>query len=265
MAMIDPRLAPQLTDFAPQLTALRSAFLLATHHGVHLPPEGLPEVVEGDMTASVTAALTAAGFRVRALSKQKWRAASALGSAYPALVPLRDGRWVILVQCMVNDGRDFAAVLDPSREADGVHLVARADFEADWTGVLLLARRAPKLAQEPRAFGLRWFVPELLRQRRLLGGVAAAAIVANLIAFAIPLLLQVLIDRVIAHQAWNTLVVVVAIFVRARRRSTRVFSYVRQRLMLVAGGKVDARLGARGLRASAHRCPCRSSRPTPPA
>lgn len=42
---------------------------------------------------------------------------------------------------------------------------------------------------------------------------AAAAVIANLIAFAIPLLLQVLIDRVIAHQAWNTLMAVVSVFV----------------------------------------------------
>lgn len=73
---------------------------------------------------------------------------------------------------------------------------------------------------------------------------ATAAVVANLITFAIPLLLQVLIDRVVAHQAWNTLFVVVSVFVLLASFDA-IFTYVRQRLMLIAGGKVDARLGSR--------------------
>jgi ATP-binding cassette subfamily B protein len=236
---------PRLTALAPQLTALRSTFLIAAHHGVHLTPDALPAVVEDDMTASVRAALGRAGFRTRLLREAGWKRAVSLGSAYPALAPMRDGSWVILVHAIPGpDGAIAAAVLDPRREADGVHLVPRAAFEAEWTGALLLARRAPAIGDASQPFGLRWFVPELLRQRHLLAGVATAAVTANLIAFAIPLLLQVLIDRVVAHEAWNTLMVVVAVFVLLASFDA-VFGYVRQRLMLIAGGKVDARLGAR--------------------
>lgn len=245
MTAPDPRLAPQLTALAPQLTALRCAFLLAAHHGVHMPPESLPQVVEDDMTASVRAAFGRAGFRSRVMARAGWDRAMALGSAYPALAKMRSGHWVVLIQGVPGpDGVLAAAVLDPRREADGVHLVARADFEAEWTGVLVLVRRAPKLTDEHRPFGLTWFIPELLKQKHLLAGVATAAVVANLITFAIPLLLQVLIDRVVAHQAWNTLFVVVAVFVLLASFDA-IFTYVRQRLMLIAGGKVDARLGSR--------------------
>lgn len=245
MTAQDPRLAPHLSILAPQLTALRCTFLIAAHHGVHLAPEALPQVVEDDMTASVRTALGRAGFRTRLLTRAGWTKATKLGSAYPALAKMRDGHWIVLVHAMPGaDGEIAAAVLDPRREADGVHLVSRGDFEAEWTGVLLLARRAPALTDETRPFGLSWFIPELLKQRHLLAGVATAAVTANLIAFAIPLLLQVLIDRVVAHQAWNTLFVVVTVFVLIASFDA-VFSYVRQRLMLIAGGKVDARLGAR--------------------
>jgi subfamily B ATP-binding cassette protein HlyB/CyaB len=54
----------------------------------------------------------------------------------------------------------------------------------------------------------------------------------------------VLIDRVIAHQAWNTLTAIVAIFVLLATFDAA-FMYTRQRLMLIAGGKVDAAMGAR--------------------
>ena len=45
------------TLLAPQLTALRCAFLLAHHHGVHLPPEGLPAIDQSDMSAPLRRAL----------------------------------------------------------------------------------------------------------------------------------------------------------------------------------------------------------------
>ncbi|MCC6718763.1 MAG: peptidase domain-containing ABC transporter [Acetobacteraceae bacterium] len=196
------------------------------------------------MTAPLRRALEQAGFRVRVLEGSGWPKAAGLGSATPALARMKDGRWVILIHAGPAEGGDAAAILDPSREAAGVHAVPRDAFLADWTGTLLLARRAPRLTDENQPFGLRWFIPELLRQRGPLAGVAVAAVVSNLIAFAIPLLLQVLIDRVVAHQARNTLAVVVGVFVLLAVFDSAFF-YVRQRLMLLAGGKVDARLGAR--------------------
>lgn len=229
---------------APPLTALRCAFLLAAHHGIALPADGLPVLVEGDMTASVRAALERAGMRTRLLKRGDWRRAASLGTAYPALALMKDGRWVVLVHAAPPTGDGAAAVLDPQREADGVHLVPREAFMQAWSGTVMLARRAHALTDETQPFGLRWFVPELLRHRSLFAGVAVAAIIANLIAFAIPLLLQVLIDRVVAHEAWNTLYVVVGVFVLLAIFDAG-FGYVRQRLMLLAGGKVDARLGAR--------------------
>ncbi|MER2509588.1 peptidase domain-containing ABC transporter [Amaricoccus sp.] len=236
---------PRLSQLAPQLSALRCAYLLAAHHGVALDPELLPAVVEGDMAASVAASLGKAGFRVRLDRRCDWARATKLGSAFPALALLRGGHWIVLVDAIPDaNGQIAAAVLDPRCETRGVHLVSRADFEADWTGALLLARHAPRVTDDRQPFGLAWFLPELLRQGSLLRGVALAAVIGNLIAFSIPLLLQVLIDRVIAHQAWNTLTVVVAIFLLIASFDA-VFTYVRQRLMMIAGGKVDAKLGSR--------------------
>ena len=209
MTSIDPRLSPQLSALAPQLTALRCAFLLAAHHGAHLAPEDLPDVAEGSMIPSVVRSLDAAGFRVKALSRCRWKTAAGLGSAYPALAVMHDGRWIVLIQTMVHGGAECAAILDPQNEAQA-SISCRARTSRPRGPARCCSRDGPpRSPPKPQPFGLRWFIPELLRQRRLLGGVALAAVVANLIAFSIPLLMQVLIDRVIAHQAWNTLTVVV--------------------------------------------------------
>ena len=69
--------------------------------------------------------------------------------------------------------------------------------------------RARRWPEDDRPFGLSWFLPEIVQHRPFFAGVAVAAILSNLIGFAIPLLFQVLIDKVVPHQAWQTLTVLV--------------------------------------------------------
>ena len=242
MSISDPGLARELALREHQMSALRAAFLIAAHHGVALKPEDLPKLAEGDLVPSVTASLTRAGLRTRLLQRCTWATAAGLGTAYPALIPKRDGSWVILILTM--DQGEVAAILDPAQEAQGVQMVPRARFLADWGGRILLVQPSAAAATEQQPFGLAWFLPALRAQSGLLAGVAMAVILGNLISFSLPLLFQVLIDRVIAHQAWNTLVAVVVIFITLALFDAG-FCYTRQRLMLIAGGKVDAMIGAR--------------------
>jgi ATP-binding cassette subfamily B protein len=228
---------------APELTALRAVFLVAAHHGLHLAPDELPSIGHADMVPPVLTALRAVGLRAEAQSGG-WELAARLGTAYPALVLRQDGSWLILVH-VVGQGADAqAAVLDPAEEAAGVQLVARDAFLAAWSGTLILARPERAEGTLERPFGLSWFIPEILRQRRLFAGVAVAALVANLIGFATPLLFQVLIDKVVTHHAWNTLFAVLGAFLLLTAFDA-LFGYLRQRLMLLASNRIDAQLGSR--------------------
>ncbi len=231
---------------APELTALRCFFLVALHHGVQLAPEELPAVsAPGALLTALLGTMGKAGLRTRVLRRCGWDKAAGLGTAYPALAQRKDGSWVILVHVVPGaEGAPLAAVLDPAEEQQGVQLVPRAAFEASWNGTLILCRRAAAAVGEDRPFGLGWFLPEIARHRRFFLGVAVAAILSNLIGFAIPLLFQVLIDKVVAHQSYQTLFVVVAAFTLLALFDG-VFGYARQRLMLIACNKIDARLGAR--------------------
>ncbi|MBR0658436.1 peptidase domain-containing ABC transporter [Roseomonas oryzicola] len=229
---------------APELTALRCLFLVASHHGLRLGPEDLPAAGAPDMLPAVLGTMRRIGLDARALTGCGWDKAEGLGSAYPALAVRRDGSWVVLVHVMPGpDGAPSAAVLDPAQEASGVQLVPRERFLADWAGTLVLCRRAAE-QEDHRPFGFAWFLPEIARHRAFLSGVAVAAVLSNLIAFAIPLLFQLLIDRVVAHEAWQTLVTVVLVFALLTAFDG-FFGYARQRLMLLATNRIDARLGAR--------------------
>ena len=150
MSIADPRLAQELAAQAPHLSALRATFLLALHHGTMLDPGQLPRITEGDIAPSVISALSCAGFRTRMLRRCGWKTAAELGSAYPALVPMANGSWVILVHTIQTADGPAAAILDPSEEAAGVQVMLRARFLAAWQGQLLLVAREPAYPEEGR-------------------------------------------------------------------------------------------------------------------
>lgn len=143
---------------------------------------------------------------------------------------------------------DDGAVLVAEREA-APRSVKYADFVAAYEPQMLsVEAREPAPEREHEhatpAFGLAWFVPELLRHRAVWRDVLVASLVMQLIALAVPLCTQVIIDKVIVHQAASTLTVIVAalaLFVGF----TAALGYARQYLLLHAGNRIDAVLGTR--------------------
>jgi subfamily B ATP-binding cassette protein HlyB/CyaB len=233
-------------NLSPHLTALRSLFLVATHHGVHVPPDLLARTdPNDDPVMSILGVMREVGLTAKLLRRRSWRYVSRLGSAYPAIAERIDGTWLI-VACVTptEDGRGALAVLDPASEQSGVTVIPRAEFEAMWTGRLILSKRKHRLTDEKQPFGLRWFAPEILRNARYLRDVAIAAMMSNVISFVIPLLFNVMIDKVVPHHSYNTLFAVVLVF-GVTILFDGVFGYVRQSLMILASNRIDARLAAR--------------------
>jgi subfamily B ATP-binding cassette protein HlyB/CyaB len=117
----------------------------------------------------------------------------------PALARLRDGRWVVLARA----DAERVLVHDPAEPRPLT--LPRAVLEPAWTGRLLLAARRAAVPEGSRRFDLRWFVPHIVRHRRLLGEVLLASLVIQLLALATPLFFQLVIDKVLVHQAYTTL------------------------------------------------------------
>ncbi len=243
-------LRADITRIQPQLTGLRALFLVAIHHGRQVNPEELTKAAalineDEALGEQVMGRLMhQAGLRAKKLKRCTWADITSLGSAYPALVARRDGGWMIAVGVLGTGDDTRLAILDPATEALGVKTVDRADFLADWSRTIVLVKpRRAAGAQEP-AFGLGWFVKEILKHGRLLRDVAVAAIASNLISLSTPLLYQVIINRVIPNRALQTLTTVILIFLTVTVFDA-LFNYVRQRVMLHVSIKVDATLGSR--------------------
>lgn len=98
-------------------------------------------------------------------------------------------------------------------------------------------------ARQARKFGFKWFVPELLKHKKLWQEVLLASLVIQLVALATPLFTQTIIDKVIVHRTESTLIVI-AIGMGIFMLFSAGLSWLRQYLVLHTGNRVDAVLGS---------------------
>ena len=92
-------------------------------------------------------------------------------------------------------------------------------------------------------FGFHWFIPELLKHKRIWRDVLIASLIIQVLALGTPLFTQVIIDKVVVHHTQSTLIVIgigLAVFMIF----SALLSWVRQYLILHTGNRVDAVLGA---------------------
>ncbi|MDB5794949.1 MAG: peptidase transporter [Noviherbaspirillum sp.] len=98
-------------------------------------------------------------------------------------------------------------------------------------------------ARQARKFGFSWFLPELLKHRKLWQEVLLASFVIQLIALATPLFTQAIIDKVVVHRTESTLIVIAAGMLLFMLFSAGL-SWLRQYLVLHTGNRIDAVLGS---------------------
>lgn len=96
---------------------------------------------------------------------------------------------------------------------------------------------------EDKEFGFRWFVPELLKHKKVWRDVLLASLALQLVGLATPLFTQTVIDKVIVHRSMSTLVVI-AVGMLIFMVFNAVMSWVRQYLVTHTGNRIDSVLGA---------------------
>jgi ATP-binding cassette, subfamily B, bacterial HlyB/CyaB len=121
------------------------------------------------------------------------------GTPFPAIAKRTDGRYVVLAKIEPEK----ALVQDP---VEGRPLIlSREQFESTWTGELLLFTKRANLRLQDLKFDFTWFIPAIVKYRRLLGEVLVASFFLQLFALLTPLFTQVVIDKVLVHKGFTTL------------------------------------------------------------
>jgi len=102
-------------------------------------------------------------------------------------------------------------------------------------------------AQEKKAFGFSWFIPELKKHKNLWRDVLLASLAIQTVGLTTPLFTQVIIDKVIVHQTSSTLIVL-GVGLVMFMLFTSAMTWLRQYLVLHTGNRIDAVLGSAVLR-----------------
>ncbi|WP_447601014.1 type I secretion system permease/ATPase [Nitrospira sp. Nam80] len=181
-------------------SGLLCLLIMARFHGV--PADGTQlqhQFGEADNPLSDLALLQAAkhlGFKA-ARMHVSWKELMTL--PLPAMAKQTDGRHVV----MAKVENDKILVQDPL--ADRPLILSKRQMESVWAGDVILVTKRTGLGALELPFGLTWFIPAVVKYRRLLGEVLLASFVLQVFALLTPLFTQVVIDKVLVHKGFTTL------------------------------------------------------------
>jgi len=136
---------------------------------------------------------------VRARKVRVRDAAHLDGIPLPAIAEFKDSSFGVLLQVSPSK----ALVFRPGDQRP--QTLERAEFEAQFSGTLVLMTTRERIAGASRAFDVSWFIPALVRYRHILRDVLVASFFLQLLALVSPLFFQIVIDKVLVHKGLTTL------------------------------------------------------------
>jgi ATP-binding cassette, subfamily B, bacterial HlyB/CyaB len=154
----------------------------------------------------------------------------------PAIADGPDG-WFII-------GRMIDESVMVQRAGREIESMDRAALQDIWSGALVLVTAREGVQAQARGFDISWFVPQIVKYRRLIGEVLLITFALNLLGLAAPLLFQGVIDKVLVNNTMTTLTVLAGAFAVVSLWEV-MFGWVRTRLYSETSQKIDVELGAK--------------------
>ncbi len=221
-------------------TGLIGVVMLARFHNIAADPDQLVHEFQVDgQPFGVTQILLAAkhlGLKAKLVQTDYVRLER---TPLPALAVDKGGHFFILARV---DG-DQVLIQDPCVERPQVLPVA--EFSERWAGQLILFTSRASLAGDLAKFDFTWFIPAVVKYRKLLGEILLVSFVLQLFALVTPLFFQVVMDKVLVHHGFTTLdviafglLVVILFEVMLSGLRTYVFSHTTSRIDVELGSRL---------------------------
>ncbi|MGF0037753.1 peptidase domain-containing ABC transporter [Victivallis vadensis] len=218
---------------------------IGRHHNVPMDIRRLlHDYAAGEQEVSVPQLLEIAGdYQLKAKKvRLRWKDFAGMGQAFPLIDLKKDGTRRVICGMRRREEGDDLAVVDPAWQAEHpgqqFNFMAQKEFEETSSGSGILLKRVYKLADEDQPFGLRWFIPEFLKLKGIFGQIALAVLMINAIALITPLFFQIVVDKVLVNNSYNTLNVL-GIGIVAAILFNAMLEYLRNYLLLFATNKID--------------------------
>ncbi|MFO1389275.1 type I secretion system permease/ATPase [Cellvibrio sp.] len=220
-------------------SGLISLVLLARFHGIPVEPEqiehefGLP----GKLFSVSDIMLAAKKYKLQV--KHVSTSIERLDrTPLPAIAVSKTGQFFVLAQA----DTDKFLIQDPCSARPLV--LSQEELAELWSGELILVASRESMIGELAKFDFTWFIPAVVKYRKLLSEILLVSLALNLFALVTPLFFQVVMDKVLVHRGMTTLdviaigLLVVSIFeVLLSALRTYVFAHTTSR--------IDVELGAR--------------------
>ncbi len=187
-------------------------------------------------------------------AKIAWKKLENYQKVFPCLARKSDGHYAILcglrkASAENAENKDVAAktgyelaVVDPAWQKEHpmeqFRFVKAEEYAAEFTGESLMLKRVWSIADENQPFGLRWFIPEFLKLKGVFAQIALSVALLTLIALAVPLFFQNVVDKVLVHESFSTLNVL-GVGVVAAIVFNALLEYLKGHLLLFATNKID--------------------------
>lgn len=176
---------------------------LARYHGVAVSAEQLQHdhaaAGERFSTCTLLRAFQQLGLKARHRSVDPARLQQ---TPLPAIAVDTRGEYFIIARV---EG-EKVLVQDPHSRAP--QALTFAELVVRWSGELILVRSDAQLPLGLSRFDFTWFIPALVKYRRLFGEVLVVSLVIQILALLTPLFFQVVMDKVLVHRGLTTLDVI---------------------------------------------------------
>ncbi len=134
-------------------------------------------------------------------------------SMLPAIAKSSDGSYFILARLSCDDltadapeGAPAPGVLVHDLREDAPRSVSLDEFTQMWSGELIVLARRQGLGESlQQKFDISWFIPSLVKYRKLFAEILIVSFFLQLFALVTPLFFQVVMDKVLVHRGFTTL------------------------------------------------------------
>lgn len=156
----------------------------------------------------------------------------------PAIACATDGLFFIIARF------DQGKVLIHNPKSSRPEVLEQDQLMARWQGEMILLRSQASQAAELGKFDFTWFIPAIVKYRKLLGEVLLVSFVLQIFSLLTPLFFQVVMDKVLVHHGLTTLDVI-AIGLLGVMLFETALSGLRTYVFAHTASRIDVELGSR--------------------
>lgn len=222
----------------PRLLAMMMA---GRYYGMELDP-GEFRAQAGETVpspASLSSWAQNSGMWARAV-RLRWRHLMSFQNTGPVVLLFTDGTAGLLTGA--NSEHKVVLLKDPrAPEAESAVPVDEGRLAEVWTGEAVLLRAQRGYAESDPPFTLSWLFGLVMQEGRSLRDIGIASFAISFLTIAPPLLVMTVVDKVLAHHSYSTLILISTILGIAVLYET-FLGFARRMIIVVVGTRIDTKL-----------------------